>query len=308
LQDRGKVKGSVEWAGIRGSILKDVSMKRYTSMRVGGPVSYLIYPCDEEDLVTILQVAWEEGVKYRFLGNGTNIIVHDRGLREVVIRTTRMQRMSYKKKNNGAIAQVSGGASLKGFIVNSARHGLSGLERLYWIPGTIGGGIKMNAGSFGSRISDLLESVRIVDKKGKIVSYLKSEMRFGYRESRIGPSECVLAAWFCLQNRDKNEIWKDMEYVYGERKKRHPMDFPSAGSVFKSVEGKPAWKFIEKAGLKGTSVGGAMVSDKHANFIVNAGGATAQDVKFLIDKIKKEVFEQSGITLEEEVEFWGFNG
>jgi len=298
----------VEWTGIKGTILNDVSMKRYTSIKVGGPVSYLIYPRDEEELLRVLNIAREKGVKYRFLGNGTNIIVHDRGLREAVIRTTRMQRMNYKKTNDGALAEVSGGTSLKGFIVDNARHGLAGLEKLYWIPGTIGGGIKMNAGSFGSWISNSLESVRLVDKNGKIVSFLKNEMGFGYRESRISPSECVLTAWFHLLSRNRDDIQKDMDFVYGERKKRHPMEFPSAGSVFKGVAGEPAWRFIEKAGLKGIAIGGAMVSDKHANFIVNTGGATAQDVKLLIDKIKKEVFEKTGVTLEEEVEFWGFNG
>lgn len=298
----------MEWTGIEGTILNDVSMKRYTSMRVGGPVSHLIYPRDEEELLRVLRIAQEKGVKYRFLGNGTNIIVHDNGLREAVIRTTRMQLMNYKKTNEGALAEVSGGTSLKGFIVENARHGLAGLEKLYWIPGTIGGGIKMNAGSFGSRISDTLESVRLVDKNGKIVSFLKNEMGFGYRESRISPSECVLTAWFRLSSRNRDDIRKDMEFVYGERKKRHPMEFPSAGSVFKGVAGEPAWRLIEKAGLKGIAIGGAMVSDKHANFIVNTGGATAQDVKLLIDKIKNEVLEKTGVTLEEEVEFWGFNG
>lgn len=298
----------MEWTGIKGTILNDVSMKRYTSMKVGGPVSYLIYPRDEEDVLRVLRIAQEKGVKYRFLGNGTNIIVHDKGMREAVIRTTRMQHMNYKKTNDGALAEVSGGTSLKGFIVDNTRRGLAGLEKLYWIPGTIGGGIKMNAGSFGSWISDALESVRLVDKNGKIVSFLKNEMGFGYRESRISPPECVLTAWFRLLNRNRNDIQKDIDFVYGERKKRHPMEFPSAGSVFKGVAGEPAWRFIEKAGLKGIAIGGAMVSDKHANFIVNTGGATAQDVKLLIDKIKKEVLEKTGVTLEEEVEFWGFNG
>lgn len=298
----------MEWTGIKGTILNGVSMKRYTSMKVGGPVSYLIYPRDEEELLRVLHIAREKEVKYRFLGNGTNIIVHDKGLREAVIRTTRMQRINYKKTNDGALAEVSGGTSLKGFIVDNARHGLAGLEKLYWIPGTIGGGIKMNAGSFGSWISDALESVRLVDKNGKIVSFLKNEMGFGYRESRTSPSECILTARFRLLNRNSDAIQKDMDFVYGERKKRHPMEFPSAGSVFKGVAGEPAWRFIEKAGLKGIAIGGAMVSDKHANFIVNTGGATAQDVKLLIDKIKKEVLEKTGVTLEEEVEFWGFNG
>jgi UDP-N-acetylmuramate dehydrogenase len=298
----------VEWKGIKGTVLKDVLMQRYTSMKVGGPVSYLVYPRDEEDLLRVLGIAKEAGVRFRFVGNGTNIIVHDKGLKEAVIRTTRMKRVSYSKVDDDALAEVSGGTSLKGFIVNNVRRGLSGLEKLYWIPGTVGGGIKMNAGSFGSWISDTLESVRSVDKEGKITAFQKDEMGFGYRTSRVESSECVLTARFRLRNRNKDDIQKDMDYVFEERKKRHPMDFPSAGSVFKGVDGEPAWKFIEKAGLKGTSIGGAMVSDKHANFIINTGGARAEDVKLLIERIKKEVFEKMGVTLEEEVELWGFHG
>ena len=298
----------MEWKGIRGTVLKDVLMQRYTSMKVGGPVSYLVYPRDEEDLLRVLGIAKEAGIKYRFVGNGTNIIVHDKGLKEAVIRTTRMKRMSYSKVDDDALAEVSGGTSLKGFIVDNVRHGLSGLEKLYWIPGTVGGGIKMNAGSFGSWISDTLENVRLVDKEGKITTFQKDEMGFGYRASRVESSECVLTARFRLRNRNKDDIQKDMDYVFDERKKRHPMDFPSAGSVFKGVDGEPAWKFIEKAGLKGLSIGGAMVSDKHANFIINTGRARAEDVKLLIERIKKEVFEKMGVTLEEEVELWGFHG
>jgi UDP-N-acetylmuramate dehydrogenase len=298
----------VEWKGIRGTVLKDVMMQRYTSMKVGGPVSYLVYPRDEEDLLRVLGIAKEAGIKYRFVGNGTNIIVHDKGLKEAVIRTTRIKRMSYSKVDDDALAEVSGGTSLKGFIVDNVRHGLSGLEKLYWIPGTVGGGIKMNAGSFGSWISDTLENVRLVDKEGEITTFQKDEMGFGYRTSRVESSECVLTARFRFRNRNKDDIQKDMDYVFDERKKRHPMDFPSAGSVFKGVAGEPAWKFIEKAGLKGLSIGGAMVSDKHANFIINTGRARAEDVKLLIERIKKEVFEKMGVTLEEEVELWGFHG
>ena len=298
----------MEWKGIRGTVLKDVLMQRYTSMKVGGPVSYLVYPRDEEDLLRVLGIAKEAEIKYRFIGNGTNIIVNDKGLKEAVIRTTRMKRMIYSKVDDDALAEVSGGTSLKGFIVDNVRHGLSGLEKLYWIPGTVGGGIKMNAGSFGSWISDTLENVRLVDKEGEITAFQKDEMGFGYRTSRVESSECVLTARFRLRNRNKDDIQKDMDYVFDERKKRHPMDFPSAGSVFKGVDGEPAWKFIEKAGLKGLSIGGAMVSDKHANFIINTGRARAEDVKLLIERIKKEVFEKMGVTLEEEVELWGFHG
>lgn len=298
----------MDWKGIKGTVLTNVALKRYTSMKVGGPVDYLICPRDEKDLMKALQFGKTAGLPCRFMGNGTNIIVNDEGLREVVLRTTKMADVVYEEEGGEVIAEVSGGMSLKRLIEDNARRGLSGLEKLYWIPGTVGGGIKMNAGSFGSWISDHLERVRVMDTDGRVVPYSKGEMKFAYRTSRLQASECVVKAWFRLKNRDIRDIQKDMDYVYKERKKRHPMDFPSAGSIFKSVDGQPAWKFIEQAGLRGASVGGAMVSDKHANFIINKGRATAMDVKLLIDKIKREVLERTGVVLEEEVELWGFHG
>jgi UDP-N-acetylmuramate dehydrogenase len=298
----------MEWKGIRGTILENVPMKRYTSMRVGGPVRYLLYPLDEGDLRNVLKYLTHRNIPYRFLGNGTNVIVNDSGLDEALIRITRMKSKGYKKTKNGATADVSGGVSLKQFIKDNARHGLSGLENLYWIPGTVGGALKMNAGSFGTSVSDPLLTMRVLNAHGQIVTMTRREASFGYRASPVKPGECVVNASFSLKSRNKKEIAKDMEYVYDERKKRHPMEFPSAGSVFKGVKGEPAWKFIEKAGFKGLKVGGACVSEKHANFIVNLGSATANDIRKLIDTIKRGVFEKTGVSLEEEVELWGFNG
>jgi UDP-N-acetylmuramate dehydrogenase len=293
--------------GIKGAVMANVPMKRYTSMKVGGPAKLLIYPSDEGDLVTVLTRLKNEGMKSRFLGNGTNIVVSDAGIDEALIRLTRIRHMRYRKAAHGVVAEVSGGASLAGFIRENARRGLSGLEKLFWIPGTVGGAVKMNAGSFGAAISDPLEDVRTVDREGVTGSFTKKDGDFQYRQSPVKRSECVVSARFLLQEKDGAEIRRDMEHVYGERRKRHPMEYPSAGSVFRGVGGEPAWKFIEKAGLKGFRVGGASVSEKHANFIVNLGAATAADIKALIDRIKKEVYERLGVSLLEEVELWGFD-
>lgn len=298
----------MEWKDIKGTVLNNVSMKRYTSMKVGGPVKYMVYPRDEADVITTARVFREEGIGCRFLGNGTNIIVHDKGLDEAMIRPTRIQHIAYRKTEGGAFVDAAAGIPLKSLIRDNARRGLSGLEKLFWIPGTVGGAVKMNAGSFGSWISDHLETVRLADGTGTPLSVSREDMGFGYRTSRVHPSECVLSACFLLHHRNKEEIDRDMEYVYSERKKRHPMDFPSAGSVFKGVDGEPAWKFIERAGLKGLRIGGAMISEKHANFIINTGSATAMNIKLLIDTVKNRVFESTGTLLEEEVELWGFNG
>ena len=295
-----------DW-GIKGTVLTDVPMKRYTSMKVGGPVKYLVYPADEADLLNTIRILKEEGLKYRFVGNGTNIIVHDKGFQGAVIRTTKIRRLQHEKTQEGAVVKVSGGASLKGFIKDIAMRGLSGLEKLYWIPGTVGGGIKMNAGSFGVSISDVLEGITVVNDKGNITTFDRNTLSFNYRASPVKTSECVVNAAFRLNSKDKAKILEDMDYVFAERKKRHPMEFPSSGSVFKSVNDEPAWQYVEKAGLRGFRIGDAAVSEKHTNFIVNLGRATAHDIKMLIDRIKKEVFEKLGVTLEEEVEMWGYN-
>lgn len=305
------IKDEMDWTGIKAVVLEDVPMKRYTSMRVGGPVRYMVYPVDDIELSHIVERLVDYGIGYRFLGNGTNIIVNDCGIKEAVIRITRFKTLGFKNSikdsENTSTVTVSGGVSLKGFIKDCAKRGLSGLERLYWIPGSVGGAIKMNAGSFGATISDCLEGIYLYNQDTGFLSLAKKDILFGYRQSSVGRTDCVVSARFKLQKRDKKLISDDMDYVYRERRLRHPMEFPSSGSIFKSVGGEPAWRFIEKAGLKGLRIGGACVSEKHANFIVNIGGATAGDIKRLIDKVKQEVLERLGVILEEEVELWGFD-
>jgi UDP-N-acetylmuramate dehydrogenase len=297
----------MDWTGIKGTLVRNPPMSRYTSMRVGGHAEYLLYPADEEDLVKMVEIMKDIGMKYRFLGNGTNIIVTDKGVDGALIRITRIRRSRYKKGQSGVTVEVSGGMPLTGFIRENAAKGLSGLERLFWIPGTIGGAVKMNAGSFGTGISGSLRHMRVLGKDGAIRVVKKDESTFGYRKSPVAASDCVVSASFLLSEKPQAEIGKDMDYVVSQRKERHPMEFPSAGSVFKNVDGEPAWKFIDKAGLKGFRIGGAVVSEKHANFIINTGSATAQDVKLLIDRVKKEVYEKLGVLLTEEVELWGFD-
>jgi UDP-N-acetylmuramate dehydrogenase len=298
----------MDWKEIKGAVLKDVPMKRYTSMRVGGPAKMLLYPADRTDLQAMVSRLKDSGTPYRFLGNGTNIIVSDNGINDALIRIARMSRLHFTKTKDGAIAEVGGGFSLKRFIRECTRRGLGGLEKLYWIPGSVGGGIRMNAGSFGQSISDTLTGIDILNERGEIIERETQRADFGYRASIVKTSECVIAARFRLKDADKERLQADMEYVYQERKLRHPMEYPSAGSVFKGVEGQSAWWFVEKAGLRGYRIGDACVSDKHTNFIVNMGHATARDIAALIKKIKDEVLAKLGVTLEEEVELWGFNG
>jgi UDP-N-acetylmuramate dehydrogenase len=297
----------MELQGIRGRVLRNVSMKRYTSMRVGGAVPYLFYPEDEADLR--LAVAWlnEAGQPYRFLGNGTNVIVADRGFPGGLIRVSRIKHLRFGMTETGALVTAGGGLPLKSLIRSCAARGLTGLEKLFGIPGTVGGALKMNAGSFGVAISDCLSSLRCMDERGEVQRRQKGEMRFGYRSSSILDRECVIEATFELKHAKAEQVQAEMDHVWRERLKKHPMERPSAGSVFKHVNGGPCWSYIDRAGLRGATVGAACVSDKHPNFIVNMGGATAADVLRLIETVKQRVAEATGVALEEEVELWGFD-
>ncbi len=293
--------------GIRGQALRNVSMKRYTSMRVGGKVPYLFHPLDGEDVARTVRVLREKRMAFRFIGNGTNVVVADEGTDRAVIRMTRIVDAKFTKTGDGATVEVSGGFPLKKLIVRCARQGLSGIEKLYGIPGTVGGAIKMNAGSFGVSISDCLKSVTVIDEEGLLGSKEREEMSFGYRTSSLRDTDCVLTAVFRLHGGDRKGVEAEMERVWHERLSKHPMDLPSAGSIFKNVNGKPCWKYIDDAGLRGFRVGDACVSEKHPNFIVNLGRASASDIRRLIMAVKKGVYEKTGIELEEEVELWGFN-
>jgi len=296
----------MEQQGIRGQVVKDASMKRYTSMKVGGPVPYLFYPEDEKDVTTVMGWLRRRGLALRFLGNGTNVIVADKGADVGLIRITRIRHLRFHRTVGGTLVEAAAGLSLKALIRECCRRGLAGLEKLYGIPGTVGGAIKMNAGSFGVSVSDCLKSVRIVDEHGiRVVQ--KEEIEFGYRRSSFGTGQCIFEATFELADGDPERIKANMDSVWRQRWEKHPMELPSAGSVFKNSDGLACWRFIEQAGLRGLRIGGASLSEKHANFIVNAGNASAADIERLIDTVKKGVREATGVALEEEVELWGFD-
>jgi UDP-N-acetylmuramate dehydrogenase len=297
----------VERRRIRGEVLKNVPMKRYTSMKVGGRAPYLFYPADGKDAARCVLMLREKQMDFRFLGNGTNVIVADTGVNQALIRMSRMGHVRFAKTTDGAIVNVSGGMGLKRLIRECAERGLAGMEKLYGIPGTVGGALRMNAGSFGVSISGCLRSVVAVDGNGTMRSMDTREITFGYRASSFGRTDCILGASFQLKDGDRKEIGAVMEQVWRERRERHPMDLPSSGSIFKNREGKPCWQYIDQAGLRGLRIGDACVSEKHPNFIVNMGKATAADIRRLIEGVKKSVFEKTGVSLEEEVEFWGFD-
>ena len=291
---------------IKGQVVRDASMKRYTSMRVGGHVPYLFYPEDEEDVTAVLMWLRDRDLSFRFLGNGTNVVVADEGMSIGVVRVTRMKLLRFTRRAGGAMVEASAGLPSRPSSGKAPSGASRDSENLYGIPGTIGGAIKMNAGSFAASVSDCLKSVRLANRNGTVVSLEKKEMEFGYRTSFVGAGQCILSAVFEMTDRDPALIKADMEKVWHERLEKHPMDLPSAGSVFRNKNGSAAWKNIDEAGLRGFTLGGAQVSEKHPNFIVNIGHATASDIKGLIEAVKKRVLESTGVALEEEVEMWGF--
>jgi UDP-N-acetylmuramate dehydrogenase len=297
----------MEQPPIKGDIIRQASMKRYTSMRVGGPISYLIYPRDEGDVTAAVTWLQSKGLPIRFLGNGTNLIVADRGMKIGLIRLTRVRHLRFIPGEHGDTAEAGGGLSLRELIKECSKRGYSGLEKLYGIPGTVGGAVKMNAGSFGVSVTDHLRSVMIMEPDGTIRTKETKELSFGYRSSSLKQDAGVLRATFELKKDDPGRIKANMDYVWGQRVLKHPMELPSAGSVFKNTQEMPCWKYIDLSGLRGHRIGGAAVCEKHANFIVNTGNATASDVRDLIDYVKRGVHEVMGVSLEEEVELLGFD-
>jgi UDP-N-acetylmuramate dehydrogenase len=292
---------------IKGQVVSGASMKRYTSMKVGGCVPYLFYPEDEDDVAAAMRWLRDNGMPFRILGNGTNVVVADEGMAIGVIRVTRINHLRFTEYSGDCLVEASAGLPLGRLIAECCRRGLSGLEKLYGIPGTVGGAIKMNAGSFSVSVSDCLKAVRLANRNGDIYPLEKKDMEFGYRTSSVGAGQCILTATFEMMREDPERIKAEMDHVWHERLAKHPMDLPSAGSIFKNRNGNAAWREIDRAGLRGLRIGGACVSEKHSNFIVNAGNATASDVRQLIEAVKKGVRETTGAALEEEVEMWGFN-
>ena len=275
---------------------KGAMLSKYSSFRIGGAAELLIFPKTADELKRVLSLTYEAGIRSFVSGNMSNVLFSDDGFRGAVITTRKMRGISRSDRKVTAEA----GVSLTSFAEFCRDNRLTGAEFLYGIPGTVGGAVYMNAGAFGGSVSDILaSSVRAKDGETAVLS--NAEHAFSYRESVYQAGGTVISAEFLLAPGDESCIAETMSALLSKRRASQPLDRPSAGSVFKRPEGHFAGKLIEDAGLKGRRVGGAEVSEKHAGFIVNAGGATAADVKALIDIIKTTVYEKTGVTLEEEI-------
>lgn len=286
----------------RDQILEDEPMARHTTFRVGGPADVLFLPEGADQLIAALEAARSAGVPAHVIGNGSNLIVRDGGIRGLVIAIG--EGMSEITRRGDTIC-AQAGAALAKVAAFAQAEGLAGLEFASGIPGTLGGGCAMNAGAYGGQLSDVLIDARVL-LDGSVRTLSRDEMRMGYRTSLpLREGGIVLSARFALTPDAPEAIAGRMRDLNARRRDKQPLNLPSAGSTFKRPEGHFAGALIEQAGLKGRAVGGAQVSPKHAGFIVNTGGATAADILALIGIVQDEVKARSGIALETEVRVLG---
>lgn len=273
-------------------------LAKYSSFRTGGKAANIIFPESTEEFVTALR----ENPGAAVLGNLSNTLVLDGGIDGTVIITTKLNSVSV----NGNTVTAAAGASLTSVAVAARDASLAGCEFLYGIPGTVGGGVFMNAGAYGGEIADIIENAVVFTPDGKVTTLSKDDFDLGYRTSKLQSTRYILlSAAFSLQSGNKEVISSAMDDLMNRRMTTQPLDKPSCGSTFKRPAGNFAGKLISDCGLKGMSVGGAQVSEKHAGFIVNSGGATSRDILDLVQLVKKTVFEKTGVLLEEEIRIIG---
>ena len=278
-------------------------MAKHTSFRIGGPVEVMAFPKNAEELASLLKTAALLHINPAILGAGTNILAPDEGLRGLVICLKDC--MDGMEQLDSTHIRVAAGVTMTRAAVFAANLGLSGLEFAHGIPGTVGGGVYMNAGAYGGEICQVCETVEVMDAQGHISTKGCSCMEFSYRHSILEETNSiVLSAVFKLEPKPQEEIREKMADLMNRRRTSQPLDLPSAGSAFKRPVGGYAAALIDQAGLKGFCVGGAGVSTKHAGFVVNNGGATSADVKEVLSQVAKKVYEASGIHLEPEVRIW----
>ena len=275
-------------------------LSKYTSFRIGGPARRMAFPRNAEQLVLLLNFACEYGARPYVLGNGTNVLFPDEGVNRLVINTRDMADIQLLE---GSRVRAGAGASLARTAVFACQQGLTGLEFAHGIPGSVGGGVCMNAGAYGGELAQVMESVTVLFPEEGVKTVPCADMAFGYRRSLLTehPDAVALSAVFTLHPDDSAAIRSRMDDLMARRKASQPLEYPSAGSTFKRPEGHFAGRLIEGAGCKGLTIGGAQVSEKHAGFVINVGGATCADVLALMAEVQRRVMENSGVTLEPEV-------
>ena len=283
-------------------ILKNEPMSRHTTFRVGGPADLLLTP-DAEQLPKVIEILKEHQTPITIIGNGSNLLVGDGGIRGAVLE---MGRQMSDIHVNGEIVTAQAGALLSKTAQMAYQNELSGMEFAAGIPGSVGGAMVMNAGAYGGEMKDIVTSVKVLTKEGEVLELSGAQMDFGYRHSCVIDKDyLVLEASFLLKKADPKQIRQKMDELKEQRVSKQPLEYPSAGSTFKRPEGYFAGKLIMDAGLAGFTLGGAQVSAKHCGFVINHDHASAKDVLELIRHVQKVVKEQYGVELETEVKMLG---
>lgn len=278
------------------SIIPECSLKEYNTFRIGGKCQALVSISSADSVVRLVSFLKENSINYTIIGRGSNIIVSDKGYNGVILFFGGDFSDTEISENR---ITCQAGAKISAVCLEVQKHGLSGMENLYGIPGTVGGAVYMNAGAYGTEISDIIESAEYLDTDGNIHSISESDMKFSYRHSIFSEKGgIILSATFRLEKGDSEKIKSDMNECIAKRREKQPLEYPSAGSTFKRPEGNYASKLIDECGLKGLSCGDAEVSTKHCGFVINKGNASCSDVLELCQKVKSIVKEKTGYILE----------
>jgi len=281
-------------------------MAKYTTFNVGGQAEALYEACDMEGLKRVLAYFGREGIPYMALGRGSNILIKDDGLEGIVILLRGSLSRIEEKRTDDMSILTGAGLSLADLLSYCRSSGLGGLEFLSGIPGTVGGAVAMNAGAFGEEIAARVKEIHMVDKRGDLVVKARSaELEFSYRKLNLERGSVIVRARFRLTPQGEGAVGGKISEYLKRKKESQPLEYPSAGSVFKNPPGDYAGRLIEKAGLKGAKIGGAMISEKHGNYILNTGGAKAKDILDLMNLAQETVKKETGIQLEPEIRVVG---
>lgn len=286
-----------------GEVLFNEEMKKHTTFEIGGPCDVMLIPENEQQVVNALRTIKENGFSYMVIGNGSNLLISDKGLRKVIIK---LGEAFSDLKIEGEKLTVQAGAELSKVAKDSIEKNLAGMEYVSGIPGNIGGAITMNAGAYGGEMKDIVESVKVLGQDLEIHTYSNEEMHFSYRHSRVQEEDLiVLEVVLSLKEGNPDEIKELYDSLTERREDKQPLEYASAGSTFKRPEGHYAGKLIDDAGLRGYRYKNAMVSEKHCGFVINVGGSTCEEVLHVIHHIQKEIYDKYRVDLQPEVKILG---
>ncbi len=281
-------------------------LARYTSMKIGGPADYFVEIASEAALADALRAFERSGTELYLLGNGSNVLISDRGVRGAVMRLTGgFKTVEWRASDSGAAVAAGAAYAVTLLVREAARKGYTGLEFAEGIPGTIGGALYMNAGAYGAEFETVVAGIEGMTRAGERLRFSREQMTFSYRDSHLPPGMVITRVELRLPKGETQRVDSKVRELTGKRKSSQPSGFPNSGSMFRNPPGDFAGRLIEAAGLKGKRIGGSQISERHANFFVNLGGAKAVEVRELMDLARAEVARRFGVELVAEVKFWG---